>query len=293
MGREVRRVALDFDWPVGKTWVGFLNPYPGSGPCHHCDSTGYSPTAERLADQWYGKAPFRPEDRGSEMLTIHSPPVRAFAERNVKSAPAFYGNDDNAVDREAKRLIDMWNHQWNHHVNADDIAALVEAGRLMDFTHTWTKDDGWVIKDPPYVPTPAEVNAWSIGAFGHDSINQWVVVKAECARLGVGHTCEHCEGHGEVWPSQAAKAVYEGWEPVDPPAGEGYQIWETVSEGSPISPVFSTAEDLARHMAKTSWGADEGTPYETWLEFINGPGWAPSMVVAGGVLMNGVEAAVQ
>jgi len=27
MGREVKRVALDFNWPLDKTWEGFLNPH--------------------------------------------------------------------------------------------------------------------------------------------------------------------------------------------------------------------------------------------------------------------------
>ena len=65
---------------------------------------------------------------------------------------------------------------------------------------------------------------------------------------------------------------------VEPPAGDGYQIWETVSEGSPISPVFATPEELARHMAGRPWGADKGSSYDAWMRFINGPGWAPSMV---------------
>jgi hypothetical protein len=29
-----------------------------------------------------------------------------------------------------------------------------------------------------------------------------------------------------------------------PPEGDGWQAWETVSEGSPCSPVFATAEEL-------------------------------------------------
>lgn len=32
---------------------------------------------------------------------------------------------------------------------------------------------------------------------------------------------------------------------VDPPMGDGYQLWETTTEGSPISPVFVTLEELA------------------------------------------------
>ena len=131
---------------------------------------------------------------------------------------------------------------------------------------------------------------WSIGGLGHDSINNWVVIKAECKRLGVSDTCAHCGGEGEIWPSPEAKQAAEDWKPIQPPKGDGYQIWETVSEGSPISPVFSTPEDLARHMATTSWGADTGTSVEQWLAFICGPGWAPSMVMHNGILESGVQA---
>jgi hypothetical protein len=27
MGRELKRVALDFNWPIGEIWHGYLNPY--------------------------------------------------------------------------------------------------------------------------------------------------------------------------------------------------------------------------------------------------------------------------
>lgn len=31
---------------------------------------------------------------------------------------------------------------------------------------------------------------------------------------------------------------------IEPPTGEGYQLWETTSEGSPASPVFATLDEL-------------------------------------------------
>lgn len=116
-------------------------------------------------------------------------------------------------------------------------------------------------------------------------------MQAECGRLGEPATCPHCDGEGAIWPSEEDRELYESWKRIEPPAGEGYQIWETVSEGSPISPVFSTPGDLARHMAGTTWGADKGTSCATWLKFIEGPGWAPSMVSTEKGLVSGVEAA--
>ncbi len=33
----------------------------------------------------------------------------------------------------------------------------------------------------------------------------------------------------------------------DPPSGVGYQLWETTSEGSPITPVFKTLDELCEY----------------------------------------------
>ena len=291
MGRELKRVPLDFQWPLNKVWSGFLNPHHTAIKCPHCDGTGSSPKAQHLKDQWYGNADFRPQDRGSVPITADNPTIRARAERNARPDPEYRwpGCD---VDREAERLAAHFNAGWMHHLNDADVAALIARGRLMDLTHTWTHGEGWKAKEPAYVPTAAEVNAWSICSMGHDSINQWIVVEAECQRLGVATQCEQCDGEGERWPSEEARKVYDDWTSSEPPAGDGYQIWETVSEGSPISPVFASPEELAQYMAGRKWGADKGTPYETWLKFINGPGWAMSGVVRDGVYMSGVEAVV-
>lgn len=81
----------------------------------------------------------------------------------------------------------------------------------------------------------------------------------------------------------------------DVPTGGGYQIWETVSEGSPITPVFETPEELARWCVENNNGkynlAGSGAKpsYDGWMAFIQ-EGWAPSMVMTGGKIMSGVIA---
>jgi len=69
-------------------------------------------------------------------------------------------------------------------------------------------------------------------------------------------------------------------------------MWETTSEGSPISPVFGTPEALAHWLADngaSSFGSQEAT-YEEWLKMI-GVGWAPSGAsIDGGPLISGVAA---
>ena len=280
MGRELKRVALDFDWPINTTWEGYLNPHYTAVQCSECGGHGRSPFAEQLHNSWYGYVEFKPEDRGSIPFLPDNEKIMKMAKRNVESSPDYYGTGETAMAHEAIRLANLWNSSWSHHLNQDDVDALIAAGRLSDFTHTFVAGSGWTPKEPAYHPTAAEVNLWSIGfGFGHDSINQWICVKAECERFGESPVCLVCEGEGAIWPSEEAEALYEAWQSYEPPAGEGYQIWETVSEGSPISPVFSTALDLARHMSTTRWGADiDGQSADNWLAFIEGPGWAPSFV---------------
>ena len=40
MGRELKRVPVDFDWPLEKIWEGYLNPH--FAECPECDGSGYS-----------------------------------------------------------------------------------------------------------------------------------------------------------------------------------------------------------------------------------------------------------
>jgi hypothetical protein len=288
MGREVRRVPADFDWPLNKVWEGYLSPDRLDGKkCPDCKS-GYSPQAQNLYDLWYGKLPFDPASTGSTPWKHDSPAVRAFAERNLSNAPDYYGTGEAATVREGQRLAALFNGQWSHHISQDDVDALVAAGRLMDLTHTWSREDGWQKIEPPVTPTAEQVNEWSLRGFGHDGINASVAVRARCEREGVDDTCPTCQGHGsvEAYPGQRAEA--EAWESTDPPQGDGWQLWETVSEGSPISPVFATSDELVAWMSDPARG-DRWVPPATAAKFI-ADGWAPSFVGTPSTgLVSGVE----
>lgn len=70
-----------------------------------------------------------------------------------------------------------------------------------------------------------------------------------------------------------------------------FMMYEDTSEGTPISPAFATPEELAHWLADngaSAFGSDTAT-YEQWLRVARG-GWAPSLVVADGVVANGVAA---
>ena len=84
-----------------------------------------------------------------------------------------------------------------------------------------------------------------------------------------------------------------------------FQVWETVSEGTPVTPPFATREELIEYLVREGdfWQQDRWRRGDTFMQpnppgysrtaaekFINDTGWAPSMVVANGKVMNGVEA---
>ncbi|MNR40154.1 hypothetical protein D3C85_1584160 [compost metagenome] len=68
-------------------------------------------------------------------------------------------------------------------------------------------------------------------------------------------------------------------------------MYETTSEGSPISPAFETPEQLARWLADNGASAFGGSTasYASWLRVANG-GYAPSAVLSSAGLQSGVEA---
>jgi hypothetical protein len=281
MGRELKRVPLNFNAPLNETWAGYINPYyKRSHKCEPCDGTGRSPETKHLYDQWYGYAHFEPSMNGSQPLTIDSPAVRVFAERNVNRDPTWYGSGEEAIRFEANRLITMWNKQWNHHLNEDDIKALVEGGRLWDFTRrARTEEDkkkptfpnGWMKKDNGYIPTPQEVNDWNILTFGHDALNAHICVKAKAKRLGIKQLkCDFCKGDGSIWESPYYKRRCNSWKQIEPPRGRGFQLWQTTSEGSPISPVFRTLKDLAIwcQYNATTFGDHRATAAE-WMKMLD------------------------
>ncbi len=68
-------------------------------------------------------------------------------------------------------------------------------------------------------------------------------------------------------------------------------MYEDTTEGTPISPAFATAEELARWLTDTgasSFG-NQTASYEAWLRVAKG-GFAPSAILYDGSLISGVEA---
>jgi hypothetical protein len=275
MGRTVKRVPLDFDWELNEPWEGFLNPLYKARKCE-CEH-GLSPEGEFMHKQWYGYVPFFPK----KPFGPDHPAVVRFAQRQLTNSPEYYGKGDSALRRECQRLAGLFDTRWCHHLDAEDVKALVDGGRLRNFTSSAeTPPEGTLVK----YPTPDAVNEWSIGGFGHDALNCYMVIEAKCLRLGYPYQCALCNGHAAIWDNPEEKAAYEAWEPTEPPTGPGYQLWETVSEGSPISPVFATEEDFTRYLLQSGYSR------RAIRNFIKS-GWAPSATIVDGELKPNIHAA--
>ena len=285
MGRTLKRVPLDFSWPRGEVWIGYVNQhFDNCSDCKACAGSGLSPEAKRISDQWYGKAPFDPAAYGATPLTPEHESIVAFARRQCAQRPDYYGAGELAELREALRLFDLFRGQWCHHLIQSDVDALVTAERMWDFTRMPRTDEQretvkqkiaaggncWLPESNGYTPTADEVNAWSIGGFGHDAINAGVCLEARCGRDGVTLACQACSGSGDIWSSPEAKFACDDWKPTEPPTGEGFQLWETTSEGSPGSPVFTTIEELCAWCADhaTTFGSEKTTAVR-WREMLD------------------------
>lgn len=99
--------------------------------------------------------------------------------------------------------------------------------------------------------------------------------------MGDAH-CEQCKEMARIkgvpmasygcpdWDKYLEEPMKELRELLDVPKGEGYQLWETTSEGSPISPVFETLDELCEWCEEnaTTFGCSKARK-EEWKEMLS------------------------
>lgn len=254
MGREVKRVALDFSWPMNKVWKGFVNPYYKK--CPEAGRTCFN--GENAAARYLSHL--------TSMLTvIADDAMKGTVHPYVRSLPYYSEHPDWSIQPEEirKRMVDLVRVL----TGSEPCGSIGFGGSGHAIFFKLLEMAG--IKNPPYEDSEQYEKA-------PKPAYEWTY-------------CLVCKGSG-IDP--AVQEQYEAWEPVEPPAGNGWQMWETVSEGSPVSPVKESPEALARWLAEnkaSSFGSMTAT-YEQWLSMIK-EGWAPSaMLVPGKGLVSGVEA---
>lgn len=231
MGRDVRRVPLDFDWPLKKVWDGYLTPERlREDKCPDCanGATDAYEWVQKVAYVIAGLADDAAEEARGRRMHPYLEPLREISYGHVKGRPG-------------TQFAEF----------ADGIAP--EAGSFM----------------------------------GRDVYR---VQRALIAAAGLPDDwglCPTCKGNASVERYEGQRDEAESWEPTEPPEGEGWQMWETTSEGSPMSPVFATPEELAAWLARTgasTFGSHTATTAE-WLKIITGEDFAHVELAPGVIIM--------
>lgn len=120
------------------------------------------------------------------------------------------------------------------------------------------------------------------------------------------------------WPRRLADWLRDAGAPPDPAyyrpwrddEATWFQVWQTVSEGSPVTPPFETKEELVEYLVENGDFWDQkrwrdgdrfmqptkpGYSREAAERFVMGSGWAPSMVMIqdehGSRVFSGISAA--
>ncbi len=86
-------------------------------------------------------------------------------------------------------------------------------------------------------------------------------------------------------------AYYRPWRDEE---ATWFQVWETVTEGTPVTPAFATREELVDHLVEHGDRPNalahqrSGYSREVAEAFVKA-GWAPSMVMLGNKTASGIE----
>lgn len=206
LSRNLKRVPLDFDWPMNKVWKGYVWPTPR--PC---------PAGDRC-------------DLGRTM-------AGAWLERMVF-------------------LFGVIMHS-------------VESGEL----HPWLRE---LPLAPEGLPGPdfAELMhglGGASGPLGWGSSGEYAMRNKIIETAGLDPetwgVCPSCHGHDHHPDDQA---MLDAFEATEPPEGDGYQLWESVSEGSPCSPVFKTKPELAAWLSANDDSILSGKSVADWMRVLDG-----------------------
>jgi hypothetical protein len=255
VSREVRRVPLDFDWPLDKVWGGYVMPDTlKQTPCPDCENGG-TPAAE-----WLRILCSRIQGLGGDIR-----------DQNASKPP--------------------------HPYLAHDPDPHTTRGAIDPVTRQWTEYPRLIRPSADILPLLAGLTGYPQERFlepmaGDYSYNIAVrIVAAAGLDPDTWGLCATCTGEGLLDAYDGQSADIEAWTSTEPPTGDGWQLWETVSDGSPISPVCATAEDLAIWMSSNANPRErDRVPYDTALCFIH-DGWAPSAV--SGPDIDGVISGIQ
>jgi len=294
VSREVRRVPLDFTWPLDKVWSGYVRPTELSLPtCPDCGGAGWSGGAQWLRSivatlgmaAGHAAATARGEKYRGDRGTIH-PYLAEYPQRPTRRIEVTPTPEQVTAASEAVERIER------------------ETGRaapvvLQRAARGYPDTVGYELVEPTLdlaelyaglAGTPVErLDQYSNSSAEYTALQ--VLVRAAGLDPETWLSCTACGGSGEQGTPEQ-RAASEAWGFTDPPTGEGWQMWETVSEGSPISPVFPDREGLIVWLTRDyRWGAQSHPLTREQAEAFVGAGHSiASFVMVGDRIIDGVAA---
>lgn len=259
MGREIKRVPLDFDWQMNKIWKGFINPY-------------YKKCPEIVKNKCFGgvTAAYQWLDGITRFMSIIG-------------SEAYSGQ---FPIREGR----LYPHPYLKECNFSPVERMPDSvfEDIEDDDQRWAAANKWHRQHPPKIlPLDTEVLELIEGIAGEkiDGMydGQYKIMTALLKLSGVNEDtwgqCPVCKGSG-IDP--AFEKLHEEWEPEEPPKGNGWQLWETVSEGSPISPVFATKEEFVGYLVGQGYSKESA---EAFAE----DGYCSSALIVDGKMYENIE----
>ena len=261
MSRELKRVPLDFNWPLRETWKGYVNDLDDGGTaCTACKGDGMTPEARFLHTTFYrhnvNDTGFFGAFIGSNIVAVPGP-----ADLKEKGwRPNVIQNIEWARKAGFKTLT-----HWSDKLDEEDIRLLIKAGRLDD-VHV-QKNGKWV-KATPKQMTPDVVNQYVSMTLGGIGGLEWTGTKRRLRKMGAKYACAPCKGKGTIYHDLEKKKAYDRWKRSEPPKGPGFQLWQTISEGSPVSPVFESALELATWLEDNDTLQGKRVSAQVWLKMI-------------------------
>lgn len=238
MSREIRRVPVDFTWPLRKTWAGYLMPaelrLPECPDCHR----GATPAAA-----WLNTLMYR-----LQMLADDA----AHTQPQGRPLHPWLAQDTHPPSQPVTEPVPQYKRELARQIVAD---AEARGEAAPPYVETLAQDGSTDTVGHETLRPGADIIDLVVGLsgeprerldrFGYHGLEHRMA-KAVTDAAGLGDewgTCATCLGTAEV-ATDDQRAAAEAWQRTDPPEGDGWQLWETVSEGSPVSPVFADRAGL-------------------------------------------------
>lgn len=250
---------MDFDWPLHKRWNGFINPH-----YHRCPADGTTCFGGQTgAAQWLDSFARLLMMAGEDSQFTDDPQAQArFAGAKMVWPHPYLQEMPNRPTHSQK--LERWSSE------------AVLAPKRPDYIDGHISSDGKLFATFR-TPISTDMQELTTGLSGRKpgirglGSGAGAVVRKIRDAAGVRAdwgNCPVCKGTGM---DPASEDACRAWRKTEPPTGDGFQLWETCTSGSPASPVFASLDDLCEWCVDgaTTFGSAHATADE-WREMLDG-----------------------